>query len=239
MAEVVATVASIAGLVLFTNSLIDLLDGLSSSIPKSTQLLTSLCNLRGVLNLVSPEYFERLDIHTKASLEGCLADIRNTCEEYDGLLKKIKGRCDGYRQVSWKASEKERVEMDGRLEKGKSTLLLLLQIISDEQQRVARENAAIPRLPAYTRENDVAPPEYTPWSTRQYSSAKARGRARRRRGRAATTVNSSNWGEAAVRGGIGAAIGTGICLATGPVGWGTLGYVAMFGALGAGTTVGK
>jgi hypothetical protein len=128
--------AGIAGLIAFTTRMLELLTGLTDSIPRSTKLLQSICNLRDVLNRVSSEYSLMLarlpagDVNVTSSLlRRCVDDIHGTCQEYDVLLRKIRAKMGGLRQIGWKRSEGERVELDRRLESGKSTLSLLIASI--------------------------------------------------------------------------------------------------------------
>jgi len=129
----------IIGLISFTSRMIELLTGLSSSLPKSTQLLTSLRNLRHVLERVHSDYSLTLKFLPRAGsnittslLRACIGDIEQTCKEYDELLQNIR-KIGGFRQVKWKTSASDRMELDRRLEASKSTLLLLLYSITYDQ----------------------------------------------------------------------------------------------------------
>ena len=129
----------IIGLISFTSRMIELLAGLSSSLPKSTQLLTSLRNLRHVLERVHSDYSLTLKVLPRAGsnittslLRACIGDIEQTCKEYDELLQNIR-KIGGFRQVKWKTSASDRMELDRRLEASKSTLLLLLYSITYDQ----------------------------------------------------------------------------------------------------------
>ena len=130
----------IIGLTSFTSRMIELLTGLSSSLPKSTQLLTSLRNLRHVLEHVHSDYSLTLKVLPRAGsnittslLRACIGDIEQTCKEYDELLQNIRRKIGGFRQVKWKTSASDRMELDRRLEASKSTLLLLLYSITYDQ----------------------------------------------------------------------------------------------------------
>jgi hypothetical protein len=123
----------IAGLIAFTLKLIELLYGMSGSIPRSTQLLDAIHNLHHVLERVSSEYsmtissFPQLELNAATrALRNCIQQILCTCTEYDTLLRKIRAQIGGMRQLKWKISESEREELDRRLEAGKSTLQILL-----------------------------------------------------------------------------------------------------------------
>jgi len=129
----------IIGLISFTSRMIELLTGLSSSLPKSTQLLTSLRNLRHVLERVHSDYSLTLKVLPRAGsnittslLRACIGDIEQTCKEYDELLQNIR-KIGGFRQVKWKTSASDRMGLDRRLEASKSTLLLLLYSITYDQ----------------------------------------------------------------------------------------------------------
>jgi len=149
--------AGIAGLISFTSRIIEMLTGLTSAIPKSTRLLTSLLNLRHVLERVSSEFSRTIGVLqqselniTSSLLRKCLEDIELTCQEYDVLLQKIRKRRGGFRQMKWKTSESDRREMDTRLEAGKSTLQLLLSSITYVNPSGAFSRSALQDTQAYT-----------------------------------------------------------------------------------------
>ncbi|KAF2786710.1 hypothetical protein K505DRAFT_380093 [Melanomma pulvis-pyrius CBS 109.77] len=253
--------AGIAGLIAFTSRIIEFLSGMTSSIPKSTQLLTSLRNLRHVLERVSSEFsktissFPRSELNIASGLlRSCIQDIQYTCTEYDALLRKIRGKMGGFRQVKWKTSESERGELDRRLEAGKSTLHLLLSQISEERQRHASTLTldSIPTSPAITPKRALRRHE-----TRSNPSTAARPRREFKRNEALSTqlhpqappppytpprarVQPSSSGDdvlksAAVSGTAGVIVGgaaaTALAIASGPVGWAVLGYGAIAGGL--------
>jgi len=130
---VIELIASIAGLIAFTLQIIDLLNSLKHSIPKSAQLLSAIRNLHHVLERIASEYmitirsFPQLESnHAGNILRECIQDIKHVCTEYGDLLQKISATMGGLRQIKWRMSEGERVELGRRLEAGKSTLQLFL-----------------------------------------------------------------------------------------------------------------
>jgi len=126
----------IVGLVVITVKLIDLLYGMSDSIPKSSRLLDAIRNLHVVLERVLSEYsmtirsFPQLELNVATTiLRDCIQEITSTCTEYDALLQRIKAQMGGLRQLKWRLSEGERGELDRRLEAGKSTLQIFMTLL--------------------------------------------------------------------------------------------------------------